>query len=219
VVGFLAAAAPTPAMLTAFREGLRERGYVEGQNLSIHLSLAVRAESDVAAELVSSKVDVVAAWGTPAVIAARRATSTIPIVMVAVGDPIAMGFVTNLGRPGGNITGISNMAPDLGGKLVELLVEIVPGMKHVGLVANPNNPGVALLLRNTEGAIGTLGLRHEVVEASTAEEFESAFARLSTLGVKGVVLLADLVRRCGGRYGDLDTAGAVRELRHVERAH
>jgi putative tryptophan/tyrosine transport system substrate-binding protein len=192
VIGFLAAAAPTPAMLTAFREGLRERGYVEGQNLSIHLSLAVRAESDVAAELVRSKVDVIAAWGTPAVIAARRATSTIPIVMVAVGDPMAMGFVTNLARPGGNITGISNMATDLGGKLVELLVEIAPGMKHVGVVRNPNNPGVTLLLRETEKAIGALGLRLEVMEASAAEEFESAFARLSTLGViKGVVLLAD----------------------------
>src|SRR5215469_3734423 len=87
VIGFLAAAAPAPAMLTAFREGLRERGYIEGQNLSIHLSLAVRAESDIAAELVSNKVDVIVAWGTPAVIAARRATSTIPIVMVGVGDP------------------------------------------------------------------------------------------------------------------------------------
>ena len=191
VIGFLAAAAPTHAMLTAFREGLRKRGYVEGQNLSLHLSLAVRAESDVAAELVSNNVDVIVAWGSPAVIAARRATSTTPIVMVAVGDPIAMGFVTNLGRPGGNVTGISAMAPDLGGKLVELLVEMMPGMKHVGLVANPNSPAVTLLLRETEGAIGTLSLRHEVVEASTAEEFESAFARLSKLGVKGVVLLAD----------------------------
>jgi putative ABC transport system substrate-binding protein len=191
VIGFLAAAAPTPAMLTAFREGLRERGYVEGQNLSIHLSLAVRAESDVAAELVSNNVDVIVAWGSPAVIAAGRATSKIPIVMVGVGDPVASGFVTNLGRPGGNITGISNMAVDLGGKLVELLVEIVPGIKHVGLVINPNNQSQTLLLRETEGAIGTLGLRHEVVEASTAEEYESAFARLSTLGVKGVVVLAD----------------------------
>jgi putative ABC transport system substrate-binding protein len=191
VIWFLAAAAPTPAMLTAFREGLRERGYVEGQNLSIRLSLAVRAESNVAAEIVSNNVDVIVAWGTPAVIAAGRATSTIPIVMVGVGDPVAMRFVTNLGRPGGNITGISNMSPDLGGKLVELLVEIVPGIKHVGLVNNPNNPGATLLLRETEGAIGTLGLQHEVVEASTAEEFEVAFARLSTLGVKGVVLLPD----------------------------
>jgi putative tryptophan/tyrosine transport system substrate-binding protein len=193
VVGFLAPAAPTPAMLAAFREGLRERGYVEGRNLTIHLSLAVKAESDVAAELVSSKVDVIMAWATPAVIAAHRATSAIPIVMVGVGDPMAMGFVANLARPGGNITGISNMSPDLSSKLVELLVEIVPGIKHVGLVANPNNPGVTLLLRETERAIGTMGLRHEVVEASAAEEFESAFARLSTLGVKGVVLLADPV--------------------------
>jgi putative tryptophan/tyrosine transport system substrate-binding protein len=191
VIGFLAPAAPTPAMLTAFREGLRERGYVEGQNLSIHLSLAVRAEPDIAAELVRSKVDVIAAWGTPAVIAARRATSTIPIVMVAVGDPMAMGFVTNLARPGGNITGISNMTTDLGGKLVELLVEIVPGIKHVGVVRNPNNPAVTLQLRETERAVSALGLRLEVVEASAVEEFESAFARLSTLGVKGVVLLAD----------------------------
>jgi putative tryptophan/tyrosine transport system substrate-binding protein len=191
VIKFLAPAAPTPAMLTAFREGLRERGYVEGRNLSIQLSLAVGAESDVAAELVSSKVDVIAAWGTPAVIAARRATSTIPIVMVAVGDPMAMGFVTNLARPGGNITGISNMTTDLGGKLVELLVEIVPGIKHVGVVRNPNNPAVTLQLRETERAVSALGLRLEVVEASAVEEFESAFARLSTLGVKGVVLLAD----------------------------
>jgi putative ABC transport system substrate-binding protein len=191
VIKFLAPAAPTSAMLTAFREGLRERGYVEGRNLSIQLSLAIRAESDVAAELVSSKVDVIAAWGTPAVIAARRATSTIPIVMVAVGDPMAMGFVTNLARPGGNITGISNMTTDLGGKLVELLVEIVPGIKHVGVVRNPNNPAVTLQLRETERAVSALGLRLEVVEASAVEEFESAFARLSTLGVKGVVLLAD----------------------------
>jgi putative tryptophan/tyrosine transport system substrate-binding protein len=189
-IRFLAPAAPTPALLTAFREGLREHGYVEGQNLSIDLSLAVRAEYDVAAELARAEVDVIAAWGTQAVIAARRATATIPIVMVA-GDPMAMGFVTNLARPGGNITGISIMAPDLGGKLVELLVEIVPGMKYIGAVRNPNNPGVTLLLRETEKAISALSLQLEVVEATAAEEFESAFAQLSTLGVKGVVLFPD----------------------------
>ena len=92
---------------------------------------------------------------------------------------------------GAQMEHIKRMATDLGGKLVELLVEIAPGMKHVGVVRNPNNPGVTLLLRETEKAIGALGLRLEVMEASAAEEFESAFARLSTLGVKGVVLLAD----------------------------
>jgi len=189
-IRFLAPAAPTPALLTAFREGLREHGYVEGQNLSIDLSLAVRAEYDVAAELARAEVDVIAAWGTQAVIAARRATATIPIVMVA-GDPMAMGFVTNLARPGGNITGISIMTADLGGKLVELLVEIVPGMKYIGAVRNPNNPLVTLLLRETEKAISALSLQLEVVEAAAAEEFESAFARLSTLGVKGVLLFPD----------------------------
>jgi putative tryptophan/tyrosine transport system substrate-binding protein len=111
--------------------------------------------------------------------------------MVGVGDPVGLGFVAGLARPGGNITGISNIAPDLSGKLVELLIETVPGMKHVGVVRNPNNPAVATLLRETEEAIRALGLQIEVVEAGAAEDFESAFARLSAQGVTGVVLLAD----------------------------
>jgi putative ABC transport system substrate-binding protein len=109
--------------------------------------------------------------------------------MVGVGDPV--GFVAGLARPGGNITGISNIAPDLSGKLVELLIETVTGMKHVGVVPNPNNPAGTLSLRETEEAIRALGLQIEVVEAETAEDFESAFARLSALGVTGVVLIAD----------------------------
>jgi putative ABC transport system substrate-binding protein len=193
-IGLLATAAPTPAMLSAFRDGLRERGYVEGQNLLIVVRWpqeSFEQDPGVAVELVGSNIDAIVAWPSPAVIAARRATSTIPIVMVAVADAVGLGFAASLARPGGNITGVSNMSSDLVGKQIELLIEIVPGMKRLGVVRNPNNPAVALILREAEKAIHTLGLELEVVEASVPEEFDSAFARLNTEGIKGVVLLAD----------------------------
>jgi putative tryptophan/tyrosine transport system substrate-binding protein len=193
-IGLLAPAPPTPTMLSAFRDGLREHGYVEGQNLSIDVRWSkgpFDQNPGVAAELVRSNVDVIVAWAATAVVAARRATSTIPIVMIGVSDPVGLGFVASLARPGGNITGVSNIAIDLGGKQVEFLVEIVPGMKHVGVVRNPNNAGATLMLNEAERAIHALGLQLEVVEASVPEEFNRAFARLSTEGVKGVVLLAD----------------------------
>ena len=194
-IGLLAPAPPTPTMLSAFRDGLRERGYVEGQNLFIDergsQGSSFEQNPDIAAELVRSKVDVIVAWTTPSVIAARRATSTIPIVMVGVGDPVGMGFVASLARPGGNITGVSNISSDLTSKQVELLIEIVPGMNHVGVVTNLKNPALALQLRETEKAIHALGLQFEVVEASVPDEFDRAFARLSADRVKGVVLLAD----------------------------
>ena len=193
-VGFLAPVPPTPAMLSALRDGLRERGYVEGQNLSIDVRWSegsFEQNPGLAADLVRSNVDVIVAWSSPAVFADRRATSTIPIVMASVGDPVAMGFVTNLARPGGNVTGLSNMAHDLSGKLVELFVEIVPSMKHVGVVQNPSNPSMPFILSKTENAIRALGLRFEVVDAKSGEEFEAALQSLSAKGVNGVVLLAD----------------------------
>ena len=128
-IGFLGAEPPTPAMLSAFRDGLRERGYIEGQNLSIDvgwLQGAAEQNSDVATDFVRRSVDVIVAWPSPAVIAARRATTTIPIVMVAIADPVGAGFVAGLARPGGNITGTSNIGPDLSGKLVQLLMEMRP---------------------------------------------------------------------------------------------
>jgi putative tryptophan/tyrosine transport system substrate-binding protein len=180
-------------MLSEFRSGMRERGYVEGQNLSI----AVRWPQEsfdqnpgVVTEVVSDNVDVIVAWATPAVIAVRRATSTIPIVMVSVADPVGSGFIASLARPGGNITGLSAVSVDLSAKLMELLVELVPGMKRVGIVSNSYNPGVTVQLRETEDAVRKLGLQLQVVEARTSEEFERAFARLSAEGVKGVVLIS-----------------------------
>ena len=146
-------------MLSAFRDGLRGRGYVEGQNLSIDVRWpqgSFDQDPSVVTELVNSNVDVIVAWATPATIAARRATSTIPIVMVGVGDPVGSGFIASLARPGGNITGLTSMSVDLSAKLMELFVELVPGMKRVGVVRNPNNPVVTMMLRETEDAVRKL---------------------------------------------------------------
>jgi putative ABC transport system substrate-binding protein len=128
---------------------------------------------------------------TRSVIAARRATSAIPIVMVSVGDPVGSGFVTSLARPGGNITGFSGFTADLSAKLMALFRELVPNLKRVGIVSNSYNPNVAVQLWETEDAVRKLGLQSQVVEARAPEEFERAFARLSMERVDGVVLLAD----------------------------
>ena len=193
-VGFLASVTPTPDMLGALREGLRDRGYIEGQNLSIDIRWpkgSFTQDQIVASDLVRSNVDVIVAWTTPAVTAARKATSTIPIVMVGVSNPIEVGFIASLARPGGNITGVSNLASDLSAKSVELLTEIVPNASHIGIICNPSNPGSMLQLTAMEDAVRALGLRAIRGEANNPEEFRRAFGRFSAEGVNGVVLVAD----------------------------
>ena len=111
--------------------------------------------------------------------------------MVGVGDPVASGFIASLARPGGNITGLSGITVDLSAKLVELFAELVPGMKRVGVVRNPNNPAVTMALRETEDAVHKLNMQVQVVNAQTSDEFERAFAQLSAESVDGVVLLGD----------------------------
>src|SRR5262249_6643760 len=131
-VGLLTVSPPTPAMLNAFREGMRERGYVEGQNLSIDARWprgSVEEISTLAVDLAESNVDVIVAWPSRSVPALQRATSTVPIVMVSVGDPVGSGFVASLARPGANVTGLSNMTADLSGKLLALFFELVPNLK------------------------------------------------------------------------------------------
>ena len=193
-IGVLAPVPPTPAMLSAFRDGMRGRGYVEGQNLSIDVRWpqgTFEHDPSPVAELINSNVDVIVAWATPAVNAARRATSTIPIVMVGPGDPVGSGFIASLARPGGNITGLTNISVDLSAKLMELFAELVPGMKRVGVVQNPNNPGTPVLLRETEDAVRKLNMQVQVVNAQTSDEFDRAFAQLSAESVDGVVVLPD----------------------------
>ena len=128
-VGLIGSVAPTPDMLSALREGLRNHGYIEGQNLSIDVRWPkgpFAQSPGIAEELVRSNVDVIVAWTTPAVMAVRTASSTIPIVMVGVSNPVEVGFIANLARPGGNITGVTNIASDLSPKLVELLRKMFP---------------------------------------------------------------------------------------------
>src|SRR5262249_26002486 len=192
-IGFLAAAVPTPAMLSAFRDALRERGYVEGQSLSIAGRWpqgSLEQISDIAAGLVRSNVDVIVTWGTPAALAAKAATVTIPIVIL-VGNPVGTGLVPSLARPGGNITGFVNLAPDLSAKQVQLLVDVIPQIRRVGIVANPRHPAITLAVREAETASRGLGLEFRIVDAQLPAEFENAFARLSAEDVKGVVVLPD----------------------------
>ena len=194
-IGVLAAVPPTPAMLSAFRDGMRGRGYVEGQNLSIDVRWpqgSFDQDPSVVTELVNSNVDVIVAWATQTVIAVRRATSTIPIVMVGVGDPVGSGFIASLARPGGNITGLTNISVELSAKLMELFAELVPGMKRVGVVRNPNNPVyTTMALREIEDAARKLNMQVQVVNAQTSDEFERAFVQLSAESVGGVVMLGD----------------------------
>jgi putative ABC transport system substrate-binding protein len=193
-IGLLMPVSPPAAYLAAFREGLRERGYVEGQNLSIDVRWPpgpFEQNSSVVAELVRANVDVIVAWSTPALMAAGRATSTIPIVGVSVSDLVGTGLVASLARPGGNVTGVTPINPDLSGKLVELLREIVPAIKHVGVLVNPANPGSAVQMPGVEDAARAMGLQLKIVEARNPEEFARGFARLSENRAQGVVLLAD----------------------------
>jgi putative tryptophan/tyrosine transport system substrate-binding protein len=194
-VGVLGVVPPTADMLSIFRDALRERGYVEGQNLSIDVrwpqGSSFERNPGVATELVRSNVDAIVTWATEATMAASRATLTIPIVMVGPGDPLGMHFIASLAHPGGNITGVTNISLDLAGKLIERFVEIVPGMKSVGVVANLRNPVTTNVLQQTEVAIRNLGLRAEVVEAGVGEELEIAFAALSTKHVEGIVLIPE----------------------------
>jgi putative tryptophan/tyrosine transport system substrate-binding protein len=197
-IGFLGATSPAAAahLLDAFRDGMRERGYVEGRNLILDYrppAASPEQNREVAAELVRGGCDVILAWTTPLLIAARATTATVPIVFVGVADPVGLGLVASQARPGANATGITNFAADLSGKMIEMLREIVPGASRLGAVRNPDNPGVTVQLRQIEDAARMLGIDLQVVDARAPAEFASAFARLRASGVQGVVLLADCI--------------------------
>jgi putative ABC transport system substrate-binding protein len=190
---------------------MRERGYVEGQNLVIEYRApgAASDQDGVAADLMRGGYDVILAWTTPSVIAARRATSTVPIVFVGVADPVGLGLVASLARPGANVTGIANFATDLSGKMIEMLRKIVPDARRLGAVRNPGNPGVTVQLRQLLDAARGLGLELQVVDARVPVEFEAAFAQLRQGGVQGMVMLAD--------SSMLEHAGAIAALAQQAR--
>ena len=178
----------------ATRDGLRELGYVEGQNLIIEFRSAhgqFDRVPELLAELIRLHVDVIVTIGDPVVSAAKRATSTIPIVMAASGDPVGRGFVASLARPGGNITGISNLAVTLTGKWLELAKEVVPQNSRVAILRNAGNPTHALFWAEAQTSAHGMALTVYSVEARGPGEFEHAFASMAQAGMGAVVVLAD----------------------------
>jgi putative ABC transport system substrate-binding protein len=183
-IGFLRNGPPPETFMGGFRQGLRELGYVEGQNISIEYGLAASADQlpEAAAELVRRNVDVIIASGTPPVVAAKNATRTIPIVFVASIDPIAGGVVAGLARPGGNVTGFALISADLMGKRLELLREVIPGLTRVAVLSQAVNPGNAEYIGQAELAARVLGLQLQVMAVRDPGDFESAFTDMRRAG-------------------------------------
>src|SRR6266571_2274591 len=170
-------------LVEAFLEGMRALGYVEGQNLVMEYRYAegqYERFPDLAAELVRLKVDVLLAVITPAALALKHATTTIPIVMVSVGDPVGSGLVASLARPGGNVTGVASLAPELVGKQLEFLKEALPTVSRVAVLWNPANPANALTLPEVDVAAQRLGVQLHRVEARSPEAFDRAFAAMTS---------------------------------------
>jgi putative ABC transport system substrate-binding protein len=192
VIGFLNGASPDgyAPYVAAFRQGLREAGTVEGQNVTIEYRWA-EGHYDrlpaLAADLIQRKVTVIAATSSPAARAAKAATSTVPIVFTTGDDPIKLGLVASLNRPGGNVTGVSNLIVELGSKQLGLLRELAPSTTAIAVLTNPNFPGTERQLRDVEAAARVLGLQLMVLRASSEREIETAFATMARQS--GVALL------------------------------
>jgi putative ABC transport system substrate-binding protein len=173
---------------------LAETGYVEGRNVDFEYRSA-EGKYDrlpgLAEDLVRRKVDLIAATGTPTGLPAKRATSTIPIVFVTGSDPVEQGLVSSLSRPGGNITGATTLAVELGRKRLELLRELIPELSTIGALLNPKGPNLKAVLQNTEAAAAALKLRMHIVHASTLADFETAFAALREMRVGALVIGTD----------------------------
>ena len=194
-VGFFLASTPAAAAhnIEAFRQGMRELGYVEGKTFVLELRHGEgRAERlpELARELVGLKMDVIVASTDVAIAAVKRETQTIPIVMAISSDPVGTGFVASLARPGGNVTGNSTISPELSGKRLELLREVVPGLSRVAFLWNPDVRGAVLDYKETEGAAGSLHLQLQSVEVVRAEDFDRAFSAVTKERVQALIMPA-----------------------------
>jgi len=199
-IGFLGVTSPSdrPSHLDAFRQRLRELGWVEGQNIVIDYRYAegrVDRLPDLAAELVRLKVDlIVASAGTQAATAAKNATETIPIVMIYVRDPVGTGLIASLARPGGNVTGVSGSAGlELFAKQLELLKETVPKIRRVAILSNPDNAYHQLAIREVNVAARSLGVQLQLLEARGPNEFDGAFAAMAKERVGALLVLSDAI--------------------------
>src|SRR5215467_12571742 len=179
LIGFLNGASPEgyAPYVAAFRQGLKEAGYIEGQNVTIEYRWAVGQYDRLpalAADLVRRNLTVIAATSTPAAQAAKALTSTVPIVFTTGDDPIKLGLVASFNRPGGNATGVSHLIGELGSKRLGLLRELLPGITVIATLLNPNFPGAERQLRDAEAAAGALGLQLIILRASTDYEIDAA---------------------------------------------
>jgi putative tryptophan/tyrosine transport system substrate-binding protein len=204
-IGVLASGPMTAVLQEAFRQGLRDHGYVEGQNILIEWRAAeggTNRANVLAVELVGLKVDVIVAIFTPAVRAAKEATRTIPIVMAPAGDPVVTGFVASLARPGGNITGLTSLGAELQGKRIELLRELIPGLTRVGLLINAADPFAKPFVDETQVAAKRTGVEIHIVDVRRPQEIDAAFAAMSKQRA-GAVIVQGVLTASAWQAGDL----------------
>jgi putative ABC transport system substrate-binding protein len=197
VIGFLSGSSPEVfgEQLHDFREGLKQSGYMEGQNVSVEYRWAQNQQNRLpalASDLVSLQVDViVTTGGSRSALAAQAATSTIPIVFITGDDPVRLGLVASLNRPGGNVTGVTFLTTSLEAKRLDLLRELVPTATVIGILVNPNFPDAEIALTDVPAAARSLGQQIEILKASSAAEIDAAFATLSRLSVKALLVTSD----------------------------
>jgi putative tryptophan/tyrosine transport system substrate-binding protein len=197
-IGYLSGSSPSAiaARIELFRQGLRELGYVEGKNILIEWRFAegkLDRLPELSAELVRVKVDIIVSAGPAVTRPAKEATNTIPIVMAFDNDPVGNGFVASLARPGGNITGLSNLAPELSGKQLELLKEIVPRLSRVAVLGNSTEPGYAQVSKEMELAAGALGVKLQYLDILGTKDIEIAFRAAGKGRAEAVLVLANPV--------------------------
>ena len=190
-IGFLRVGQPPPSFIAPLRRALSELGYVEGRNLVFDFAIAERVDQlpGLVADLIRRKADVILASGTPAVLPARNATTTVPVVFVAALDPTETGVVASLARPGGNVTGLTAVFADLTGKRLEFLKEMLPTLTRVALLSRPANPGHMQYVQQTQIAARILGVELDVMSANGPDEFEAAFR--SAQGVGALIQIDD----------------------------
>jgi putative ABC transport system substrate-binding protein len=196
VVGVLAGptAVSWAPLVAAFYRGLNETGFVEGRNVAIEARWA-DGQYDrlpaMAADLIQRQVTVIVAFTTPAARAAKAATATVPIVFTTISDPVQIGLVASLSRPGGNVTGMSTLSVEVGPKLLEVLHEVVPKATKIALLINPTNPNSETESKKLQAAARTLGLQLQVLNASTERDIDAAFATLGQSGTDGLIIIRD----------------------------
>ena len=192
-IGFLSTTSFPLVRVEAFQQGLRELGWVEGRNITVEHRHPERNFDQAAADLVRLSADIIVTGGPTATRSAKNATATIPIVFTGVGDPVGNGFVASLARPGGNVTGLSTISPELSGKRLELLKETVFKVSRVAVLWNPGNPGSSANLKEIEIAAPPLGLKLQLLEIRKAEEFDNAFLAITKGQSEALLLLGDPV--------------------------